>query len=150
MVMKHKAQFLKDKMVINYLIFGIITTLVNWLVYSLLVGVIGTSINIGNMIAWTIAVTFAFFANKVWVFESSSWKFLTVIKEGIFFAGSRLISGALEIVSLPLLITLGINQQLFGIDGFVAKILISVVVVILNYIFSRWLVFRKTMKEEAR
>jgi len=141
----YENRFFKNKMVINYLIFGVITTLVNWLVYSLLVSVVGIGINFANIVAWIIAVILAFFTNKKWVFESGSWKISTLMNESISFIGSRLVSGIFEIVSLPILVGLGVNQQLFGVDGFVAKALVSVIVVIANYVFSKWFVFKKVV-----
>ncbi len=136
-----KHIYLKNKMIVNYIIFGGATTFVNWIVYGLMVGVFETSMNVGNVVAWFVAVVFAYVTNKIWVFESVDWSIPIIMKEGASFFGSRIISGAFEIGMFPVLVHLGMEQRLFGIDGFLAKILLSVVVIVLNYIFSRWFVF---------
>lgn len=143
MLSRCKILYFRYRMIVNYLIFGVATTLVNWVVYSLMVGGLEASMNIGNIVAWLASVVFAFFTNKIWVFESRKWDPLIMIKEGASFIGSRLISGVFEIGTLPLLVNVGLNQPLFGIDGFVAKILVSVVVVVLNYVFSKLFVFKE-------
>ena len=102
------------------------------------------------------AVIFAFVTNKIWVFESKSWKPSVALKEFWLFVAARLITGVLEWFGVPLLVAIGLNQPLFGIDGFVAKILVSVIVIILNYVFSKLIIFKnkdekpeKKVKEET-
>ena len=65
-----------------------------------------------------------------------------VCQELIKFVGARLATGAIEILGLPLLYYIGMKQSLFGVEGFVAKIVVSVVVVLLNYVFSKLFIFR--------
>ena len=113
----------KYKEIILYLIFGFGTTIVNWGVYSLSVSIIHTGIFIGNILSWILATVFAFVTNKYWVFESKSWKF--------------------EIVAVPFLVYLGMNQQILGVEGMVAKVVVSVAVVLLNYFLSKILIFKK-------
>ena len=60
----------------------------------------------------------------------------------IKFVGARLATGAIEILGLPLLYYIGMKQSLFGVEGFMAKIVVSVVVVLLNYVFSKLFIFR--------
>ena len=136
---KIKRLLLKYKEVIMYLIFGVATTLVNWVVYSLLM-------TISNAIAWFTAVVFAYITNKLFVFESKSWNVAGVWKEVVKFFGARIATGVIEIGGLPLLYYIGVKQSLFGVEGFVAKILVSVIVVILNYVFSKIFVFNKKDK----
>ena len=131
----------KYKEIIMYLIFGVLTTLVNWFCYAFLTKS-GMEMNISNCIAWLVAVLFAFITNKVFVFESKILKLRVIFNEFIKFVGARILTGAIEIGGLPLLYYLGMNQQLFGIDGFMAKIVVSVVVVLLNYVFSKLFIFR--------
>lgn len=120
-----------------YLLFGGLTTLVNFTAYSLLVERLG--ITLSNAVAWALAVLFAFFTNKAWVFRSRSSHWVCELAT---FIGGRCISGVLEIFLPTLLITLGMTQTAFGIIGFWAKLTVSVVVVILNYIVSKWIVFK--------
>ena len=132
--------------IVMYVIFGVATTLVNWLSYSLLMRGTQLPLAVNNAIAWLISVIFAYFTNKLWVFESKIWKGSTIIKElGLFF-GARILSGVFEMIAVPALVYFGIDQTLFGVEGFLAKILTSVVVVVLNYVFSKLMIFRKNEK----
>ena len=135
---KIKRLLLKYKEVIMYLIFGVATTLVNWVVYSLLMKTSAVNMTISNAIAYI--------TNKLFVFESKSWNVAEVWKEVVKFFGARIATGVVEIGGLPLLYYIGVKQSLFGVEGFVAKILVSVIVVILNYVFSKIFVFNKKDK----
>ena len=88
-------------------------------------------------------VLFAFVTNKLWVFDSKSWKGDIVIKELGSFIAARLATGCIEWFGVPLLMKLGMDQELFGTKGMLAKIIASVLVVILNYFFSKLLIFKK-------
>ena len=103
---------------------------------------------IANFVAWVLSVIFAFVTNKLWVFESKSWRFGLVMKELWLFVLARLITGVMEWFGVPLLWAVGLNQKLFGIDGFLAKIIVSVLVVILNYVFSKLIIFRNKDKKK--
>ena len=148
---KFKKIYQKYKEIFNYLIFGVATTLVNWLTYSVLIKGLGTNEAVGNAIAVVVAVLFAFVTNKIWVFKSKQTGFVSLAKEALSFFGSRAVTGAIEIIGVPALISMGLNQELFGVKGMWAKIIISVIIIILNYVFSKFIVFRKTKKvsEEA-
>lgn len=136
-------QWLQSKReVIAYLFFGGATTLVSWVVYIIAVQPIGLSIGISNAIAWVAAVTFAFVTNKIWVFQSRKWTRTIVIKEAGLFLNSRIVTGVIEIIGVPLLVFVGLRQTIFGIDGFVARLIVSVLVIILNYVFSKVFVFK--------
>lgn len=132
-----------------YLIFGVLTTVVSWGSYALFEILLGTFITntivlsaVANVLSWIVAVLFAYITNKLWVFESKSFKGNVIFKELATFVGSRLATGVLEWVGVPLLMVIGLNQSILGIEGMVAKIVISVVVVILNYILSKLFVFK--------
>ncbi len=140
---KIKELYLAHLEIINYLIFGGATTVINWISYALTVGVMGMAVTPGNIISWLVAVIFAFVTNKLWVFQSRSWAWPLWLKEAGAFFGSRIFTGLVELFGLPLLIKLGLDMPLFGIDGFAAKLVVSVVVIILNYILSKFLAFRK-------
>jgi len=135
--------------VVNYLFFGGATTFVNWFVYGVAVRFAGLSITTGNLIAWIAAVIFAFVTNKIWVFESRSWQPTLVLREGGAFLGARIISGIAEIAGVPFLYRLGLDYPLLGIDGFAAKVSVSVIVIIANYIFSKLFIFRKGKNDKT-
>lgn len=162
--------FKKYKEIILYIIFGVLTTLVNWVVYWVLEPLLSGALNgeqviwtifgkditmslfaifLANFIAWVAGVVFAFVTNKIWVFESKSWKPAVALKEFWLFVLARLITGVLEWFGVPLLVAMGLNQPLFGSEGFIAKIVVSVIVVILNYVFSKLIIFRKNKVEKA-
>lgn len=133
----------KYKEMIMYLIFGVATTLVNWVVYGSLMQIPDMLMTFANVIAWVVAVLFAFITNKWFVFESKNLEAQALIKEFGMFVGARVITGVFEIVGVPLLYYLGMRQSILGIEGFFAKIVVSVLVVILNYVFSKILIFKE-------
>lgn len=151
-----KKMFSKYREIIMYGIFGVATTGVNWIFYVLSLKVFGlagleatdTIITICNGIAWFFAVTFAFFTSKLFVFESKGWEAKKVLTEGLKFYGSRVVSGIFEIGLPTVLINLGLNQTVFGIDGAIAKLITSFVVIVMNYVLSKLFVFRKKDKTE--
>jgi len=146
---KIKKLYLKHKEIVNYLIFGVATTIVNWLTYSILIKGFSMDETVGNAIAVVVAVLFAFVTNKIWVFESKQTGIGSIIREAFAFFGSRAVTAAIEIIGVPVLQKMGLNQSLFGVKGMWAKIAISVIIIILNYIFSKFIVFRKAKPVEG-
>ena len=138
-----KRLLMKYKQIILYLFFGVTTTVVNWCIYVPLYEILRVDMTLSNAIAWLGAVLYAFITNKLFVFESRSMAGKVLLQEGIKFFGSRAFSGVVEILLPTGLYAIGLNQALFGIEGGVAKALVSVLIIVLNYIFSKFLVFRK-------
>lgn len=128
--------FRKYENVISYLFFGVLTTLINYLVYFPLFNWLGVSAVISNVVAWAVAVCFAFLTNKPFVFKSHDWSAKTVVDEAAKFIGCRIGSGIFETFGIWLLV-----DVLFW-NGNWTKIIVSIVVVVLNYISSKWLVFK--------
>ena len=127
----------KYEAVLIYLFFGIITTLVNYAVYYPLYNFLGLSALLSNIIAWCVAVLVAFFTNKPFVFKSHDWSAKTVVPELTKFVGSRIASGALETAIIF------VTVDLLLWNGNVMKLITSVLVVVLNYVASKLLVFKK-------
>jgi putative flippase GtrA len=125
---------------VSYLFWGGLTTLVGWLTFSLLSWLTGRVI-LSNLLSWLCAVAFAFVTNKQWVFGSTDWRAQTVWREAGKFLSARLITGVLEWVGVPVLAAWG--EPLVGIEGLGAKMSVTVVVILLNYIFSKLLIFKK-------
>lgn len=136
MVSKLLQLLRKYDSVLKYLFFGAITTLINYAVYYPLYNLIGLSALISNIFAWCVAVLVAFFTNKPFVFKSFDWSPKTFVPELVKFVGCRLGTGIAE--SLILLLTVDILMW----NGNVWKLIVSVLVVILNYIGSKVFVFR--------
>lgn len=128
--MKYKLYFL-------YLFWGIITTLLNIVVYYCLVMLIGMPYLIGNCIAWIIAVTFAYFTNKYCVFNQPKQCDNKGIVEYFMFLMSRLLTGVLDMILMYLLISIMDQNQLCS------KIFVNVVVIILNFVFARYFIFKE-------
>ena len=82
--------------VLSYLFFGVLTTVVNYLVYLPCYNLLGLSASVSNAIAWVVAVAFAYLTNKPWVFKSHDWSRQTVIPELTKFVGCRVGSGVLD------------------------------------------------------
>ena len=141
-----KNLYFKHKEIINYLLFGGMTTVVSWGTYSLFVKAIGMSVGVGNILSWICAVLFAFVTNKLFVFESKTWQPATALREFVSFIGARLATGVIEWFGVPFFSTHGLTHPLFGVKGLLAKIVVSIVVIILNYLFSKFLVFFKKDK----
>ena len=134
-----KVRLLIDKYwdILLYLFFGVLTTLVNFLVYFPLYNWIHLSGTLSNVIAWAVSVAFAYLTNKPFVFKSHEWSAKTVIPELSKFVGCRVGSGALE--TLVIFVTV----DLLAWNGNIMKVLVSVAVVILNYVASKWFVFKQ-------
>lgn len=166
----YRELFEKHREIIMYCIFGVSTTIVNWLVYSICVVMMPDNfagwlktiivsqfhldykIVIAGLIAWIVAVVVAFVTNKLWVFESKSWKHELVRKEALTFFGGRIATGILEVIAVPALVAWGFDITLFRVDGLPAKILVSVAIVVLNFVLSKFISFRQpetgTKKEQ--
>lgn len=144
-----RALFEKHHEIIMYCVFGVTTTLISWLVYSICEKGLDTGMRWAGVISWIISVSVAFVTNKLYVFDSKSWKPSLVAKEAVTFAGGRLLTGALEVEAVPRLVSWGFDMTLFGVNGLPAKILISVVIVILNYVISKFISFRKRRGKTA-
>ncbi len=125
---------------ISYLIFGGFTTIISWVSYALFV-FLGIDINLSNVLSWVCGVSFAFVTNKWFVFLSKSLEPKTVVREFGSFVGSRIVTGVIAMVLFPILYGLGLNQSLLGVDGFLSKIVTSIIEIVLNWILSKYLVF---------
>ncbi len=118
-----------------YLFFGVLTTAVNYLIYLPCYNLLELSAGLSNVIAWVAAVAFAFLTNKPFVFKSHDWSRKVLVPELLKFVGCRIGSGILETATL--LVTVDWLQW----DGNWMKLATSVLVVFLNYIGSKLLVF---------
>ena len=132
---------------LSYLFFGVCTTAVNYGVFLLFYTLWGDAgVLAENLIAFAAAVAFAYVTNK-FVFHSRDWSGAVLVREISAFTGARLFSFGLEELGLYLaahVLRLG-AYALFGIDGILlSKIALSVLATVLNYFFSKFLIFKKT------
>ena len=118
-----------------YLIFGILTTIINIVSFFLFNKLF--SYKLSNTIAFILAIVFAYVTNKVYVFESKKEEKTEIIKEFIFFIGSRLFTFVLDMILMVLFI-----EALF-MNVLISKIIANIFVIILNYILSKKLIFKK-------
>ena len=123
--------------IISYLFFGVLTTGVNYLLYLPCYNLWGFSGSVSNVIAWVFAVAFAYLTNKPFVFKSHDWSAGTVIPELTRFVGCRMGSGALETAIIWLTV------DILAWNGNVMKLATSVIVIVVNYLASKLLVFRR-------
>ena len=140
-----------NKELVSYLVFGVLTTLVSIVTFEVANLILGQDLYLlSNIISWIFAVTFAFVTNKLWVFESKSWAVAVIRPEIIAFVAARLFSLLLEEAGLYLLIdilSLGtFSSAIFGFTltgTLISKLIMQVIVVVANYIFSKFIIFKK-------
>ena len=149
-----KSLIIKYKELITYGIFGVLTTVVNFATFKLSDVILGQKLYlVSNIIAWVVCVIFAYVTNKLWVFESKSLKPDVVMKELLSFFAARGFSFIIEEGGLFLLVdVVGFSDYTltvfdFSISGtMIAKAIVGVVVVVINYFFSKLIIFRKKEK----
>lgn len=134
---KIKELLLKYKEVILYLFFGGCTTLINIVAYWVFRNVLYLDVVPADIAAWVVSVLFAYITNKRWVFESKSWKGSTVLREAAEFFAARLFTLGLDVLILYITV-----DRLHWPD-LLMKIIANIVVIIVNYLFSKLLIFSK-------
>ena len=132
-----KQLFRRYRHIFFYLLLGMLTTAVNFAVYYLLLNFCRLSAGVSNGTAWFVSVLVAFFTNKPLAFYSNNWSIKVVLPEFLKFTGCRFISGAIETMFL-----VG-TVDILDLNGNIMKLLISIFVVVTNYLFGKYLVFRK-------
>ena len=126
----------------RYIAFGILTVIVSWVSYAIL-ALLGVNYSLANGISWFCAVLFAFFVNKYLVFRSMESNSLTLGAELVEFFAARVFTGAVAILLFPLLLSIGLDFVFLGVPGLFARGVNSVVEIVLNYILSKFVVFRR-------
>ncbi len=133
-----------------YLFFGILTTLVNIICFQVFGLIFGKNAYLlSNAVSWVIAVAFAYVTNKIWVFKSKSWSVDVIKTEMPAFLSARVFSLILEEIGLWLMIDI-FKFEKFSFEflsvlitgSLIAKLIMQVIVVLSNYIFSKFLIFK--------
>ena len=132
-----KELIYKNKEILLYLIFGVLTTVVNIVVYYISAELLDIHYLISNALAWFLSVLFAYITNRKYVFNSHNEN---VIKEMISFFGSRLATGVLDMTLMWALV----NSHL--LNDMISKIVVNVIVIVLNYVLSKLVVFKSNSK----
>lgn len=137
MITKVKELIVKYKELISYGIFGVFTTLINIVVYTVCYDKLGIDNVVSNIIAWILSVLFAYVTNKIWVFESKSTELKVLLREMSSFFGCRLATGLLD------LIIMYVAVDVMAWNSTLMKCVSNVIVIIANYIFSKLIIFKR-------
>ncbi|GAA0485795.1 GtrA family protein [Alkalibacterium sp. s-m-22] len=132
-----KTVYLNYQEIIDYILFGLLTTAVNIGAFFLFDTVLGISYLIANAISIIAAILFAFFTNKKYVFKYRSTTVKAAFKAFYLFVGLRLISGVFDMLSMWILV------DFMGMGTNLSKILTQFIIVSLNYIFSKLYIFKR-------
>lgn len=136
--------FKEYESVIAYLFWGVVTTIVNLAVFQFLSSGIHWNYQVANVIAWFLSVLVAYFTNKVWVFNSHYSTVKAFVKEFLSFYFYRGLTLIMDIIMMYI----GVSLLKFDspLQQFIVKVIDNIVVVIANYIFSKWLIFHDNRK----
>lgn len=153
---KQLFKLLVNKETVTYIIFGLLTTAVSFVTLKIFDMLLGKDLYLlSNTVSWIMAVAFAFVTNKLFVFESKSWKSGVIKKEIPSFLAARIGSYFVEQGTLWLFMSaLGFDEKVFDfivikLSGLMtAKLIASVLVVIINYILSKFIIFTKKSEKE--
>lgn len=132
-----KKLLIKYRSVVMYGIFGILTTAVNLVSYSLCYNVLGIPNIPSTIIAWVLAVSFAFVTNKLWVFDSTSFDKETLLHEIPTFLGARIATGVLDVAIMY------VSVDVLHSNATLWKLISNIIVIIINYVASKLLIFRR-------
>ena len=135
--LKKIVRFLTTPEMLLYIFFGVLTTVVNILSFGLLRDVLRWQLLTANTLAWVLSVAFAFLTNKVFVFRSKSFAAKQVLRELTSFVGARLFSLAVDTAGMWLLV------DVLTWNDWLAKVLMNVIVIVLNYVFSKLFIFKR-------
>ena len=130
----------KYKSIIRYAFFVVMTTIVNVAVYSLFYEVLSIGNILSTVVSWGLAVAFAFVTNKLFVFESRSLKAKTVLKEVTNFILCRVGTGLVEVIMMYVFV------DILSYNGTIMKLLTNIIVIILNYVASKLIIFQRSPK----
>ncbi len=130
-------KLLNNKEVLLYLIFGVLTTVVNFVVYTFFTRFLLVDELISNIFAWVFAVTFAYVTNKKYVFSSKSTTVKQLARELSSFILARLFSLGVD------MIIMFIGLRILFIYDIYVKLFSQIVIVILNYVLSKFIIFKK-------
>lgn len=134
---KFKLIINKYREIIMYIIIGGCTTLVNIMTYTFMYKLLKININISNITSIIVSIIFAYFTNRVFVFNSKNKTYKSIFLEILKFVSSRLFTMLIEVYGVYLLVVINGNDELLG------KIKVQFITLIINYIISKFIIFKK-------
>lgn len=138
-----KTMYRKYEEAVNYLFFGFLAFLVNMIAYAAAAKVLGADnekvmlVLIATSFAWIVAVLFAYWTNRTFVFKSKITDKAGVSKEFLTFVGARVVTGVMELAIMYIMVDIA------DIDDMIAKFVCNIIVIVSNYVFSKLWVFKK-------
>jgi putative flippase GtrA len=132
-----KGEYVKFREIFSYLFFGALTTAVNILSYYVLTHFLQVYYLTANAAAWILSVSFAYVTNKIFVFNSKSMRIKDILREAAAFFGCRLFSGFVDISFMYVFV------DIFKLGDVGVKLADNIVVIVLNYLFSKLVIFSK-------
>ena len=141
---KIKELYKKYKEIIMYLIFGGLTTLVNIVSYAILARLLNIETVTSTIVALIISILFAYITNKIFVFESKTNNKKDLTREIISFFACRALSGVMDVVIMY------VTVDVWHFNDIIMKVISNIIVIIVNYVFSKLIIFRKKKVNEAK
>ncbi len=144
-----RSIYKENKMLVNYVIFGVVTTIVSYIAFFIPRQLLSMDLVVSNVISWVCAVTAAYITNTLWVFENRPKNFKEFSWQFITFYGSRLFTLGVETLIMWICVeAMNIENVIYEM---IVKMAASVVVLILNYFFSKLIIFKKkeTVNEDV-
>jgi len=133
----------------DYILLGAITILVNWLVYIWIMRAFNAAIIPTNFLAWVITAAFNFVAYKLWIFKNHNWEQQILSIQIKKYARAQFLTGLIDLVGMPVLFFIGLNEAILGVNGFEAKLVISGILVITNFALKKKVTFISDDEEDG-
>ena len=134
----------KYKSFILYAFFGVCTTIVNILAYAVCTRFFHLDTISSTIIAWILAVVFAYVTNRTMVFDSKAEGVSAILREIISFFSCRLLTGGLDLLLMYIFV------DIIGIYDIIMKVISNIIVIILNYVASKWIIFKSGGQNEQK
>ena len=141
LISKAKELMKKYEEIIKYLIIGVLTTTINYIVFVIMVKGLKIEMHTSNIIAWIVSVIFAYFTNKLFVFESKSFKIDILRKEIVSFGLARVFSLLLEEMILYIFV------NILNMNQLIIKLISNIIVIIVNYVLSKFIILKKAKEK---
>ncbi len=129
--------YTKYKEILLYLFFGGLSFIISISTYAAFNIAMGLNELIANILSWVITVMYAFLTNRVWVFRSPTNGIIEFIKQMLYFYSGRIITLVIEELILLVFITM------LGFNSILIKTIAQIVVIVLNYVISKLMIFKK-------